>query len=78
MVGHPTIDLPRDLLKKLDDDTELTTKEISANQAFVVRAVLRAAPDPATLAPSVQKYLTAFPPRPRGWAAHKARTNRKP
>ena len=79
VVGHPTVDLPPDLVKKLDDVvTELADKMISANRAFVVRAVLRAAPDPATLAPAVKKYLAAFPPRPRGWAARKARKHGKP
>jgi len=79
VAGHPTVDLPPDLVKKLDDVvTELADKMISANRAFVVRALLRAAPDAATLAPAVRKYLKAFPPRPRGWAARKARKHGKP
>ena len=79
VAGHPTVDLPPDLVKKLDNVvTELGAKEIPANRAFVVRAVLRAAPDAATLAPAVKKYLADFPPRPRGWAARKARPSRKP
>jgi len=79
VAGHPTVDLPPDLVRKLDGVvTELAAKEIPANRAFVVRALLRAAPDAATLAPAVTKYLKAFPPRPRGWAARKARTSRKP
>jgi hypothetical protein len=79
VAGHPTVDLPPELVKKLDNVvTELATKEIPANRAFVVRALLRAAPDAATLAPAVRKYLKAFPPRPRGWAARKIRTSRKP
>jgi hypothetical protein len=77
VAGHPTVDLPPDLVKKLDDVViELATKRIPANRAFVVRAVLRATPDATTLAPAVRKYLAAFPPRPRGWAARKARTSR--
>jgi hypothetical protein len=73
VAGHPTVDLNRDLVKKLDDVvTELAEKRIPANRAFVVRALLRAAPDVTTLAPAVKKYLAAFPPRPRGWAARKA------
>ena len=79
VAGHPTVDLPPDLVGKLDGVvTELAAKEIPANRAFVVRALLRAAPDAATLAPAVKKYIKAFPPRPRGWAARKARTSRKP
>jgi hypothetical protein len=74
VAGHPTVDLPPDLVKKLDDVvTELAAKMITANRAFVVRALLRATPDAVTLTPAVKKYLAAFPPRPRGWAALKAR-----
>jgi len=79
VAGHPTVDLPRELVKKLDDVvTELAEKMISANRAFVVRALLRAAPDAPTLAPAVKQYLADFPPRPRGWAALKARKHGKP
>ena len=79
VAGHPTVDLPPDLVKKLDNVvTELAEKLIPANRAFVVRALLRTAPDAATLAPAVKKYLDAFPPRPRGWAALKARKRGKP
>ncbi len=78
VAAHPTVDLPPDLVKKLDEVvTELAAKMIPANRAFVVRAVLRATPDATTLAPAVRKYLAAFPPRPRGWAALKARTRGK-
>jgi hypothetical protein len=74
VAGHPTVDLPRELVKKLDDVvTELAEKTISANRAFVLRALLRATPDLHTLVPAVRKYLAEFPPRPRGWAARKAR-----
>ena len=51
---------------------------IPANRAFVVRALLRTAPDAPTLAPAVKKYLADFPSRPRGWAALKARKHVKP
>jgi hypothetical protein len=79
VAGHPTVDLPASLVKKLDDVvTELAAKMISANRAFVVRALLRAAPDNQTLAPAVRKYLADFPPRPRGWAARQARNPRRP
>ncbi len=79
VAAHPTVDLPPDLVKKLDDVvTELADKMIPANRAFVVRALLRAAPDAQTLAPAVRKYLAAFPPRPRGWVARKARKGGKP
>jgi len=79
VAGHPTVDLPSNLVKRLDGVvTELAAKGIPANRAFLVRALLRAAPDAATLAPAVQKYLKAFPARPRGWAARKARKSQKP
>ncbi len=79
VAGHPTVDLPRELVKKLDDVvTELAEKMIPANRAFVVRALLRTAPDAPTLAPAVKKYLADFPSRPRGWAALKARKHVKP
>jgi hypothetical protein len=74
VAGHPTVDLPPHLVKKLDDVvTELAAKMIPANRAFVVRALLRAAPEASALAPAVRKFLATFPPRPRGWAARKAR-----
>ena len=39
VAAHPTVDLPPDLVKKLDDVvTELADKMIPANRAFVVRA----------------------------------------
>jgi len=76
VAGHPTVDLPPDLVKKLDGVvTELAAKEIPANRAFVVRALLRAAPEAAELAPAIKRYLADFPPRPRGWAARKARSS---
>ena len=79
VAGHPTVGLPPHLVKKLDGVvTELAEKLIPANRAFVVRALLRTAPDAKTLAPAIKKYLATFPPRPRGWAAHKARPSRKP
>ena len=79
VAGHPTVDLPPDLVKKLDGVvTELAAKEIPANRAFVVRALLRAAPTVQSLAPAVRKYLAAFPSRPRGWAALKACKHGKP
>jgi hypothetical protein len=77
VAGHPTVDLPSALVKKLDSVvTELAAKEIPANRAFVVRALLRAAPEAETLAPAVRKYLKACPPQPRGWAARKAQISR--
>ena len=79
VAGHPTVGLPPHLVKKLDGVvTELADKMIPANRAFVMRALLRAAPDAQTLAPAVRKYLAAFPPRPRGWAALKVRKHGKP
>lgn len=78
VAGHPTVDLPPVLVKKLDSVVaELAAKEIPANRAFVVRALLRAAPEAADFAPAVKRYLADFPPRPRGWAAREARMRRK-
>ena len=47
------------LIEQMVDDvvTELAAKEISANRAYVVRAILRAAPKPAAWIAAVQKYL---------------------
>ena len=74
ITGHPTVDLPKEHVKKLDDVvTELAAKGIIANRAFVVRAMLRAARDGTALAPAVKKFLADFPAKPRGWAALKAR-----
>jgi len=74
IAGHPTVDLPKDQVKKLDDVvTELAAKNITANRAFVVRATLRAARDGKALAPAVGRFLADFPAKPRGWAALKAK-----
>ena len=74
IAGHPTVDLPREHVKKLDDVvTELAAKGVTANRAFVVRAILRAARDGTALAPAVQKFLTDFPSKPRGRAALNAK-----
>ena len=79
VAGHPTVDLPPDLVKKLDGVvTDLAEELIPANRAFVVRALLRSAPDAKAFAPAMKKYLAAFPPRPRGWAARKAGKGGKP
>jgi hypothetical protein len=78
VADHPTVDLPREHVRKLDEVVaELAEKGITANRAFVVRAILRAAPDSATLVPAVKKFLAEFPSRPRGWAALKARKRGK-
>jgi len=66
VAGIPTVDLPPRLVQKLDDVvTELAAREISANRAYVVRGILRAAPKPAAWIAAVQKYLKEFPRRPR-------------
>ena len=65
--GHPTVDLPKEDVKKLDDVVlHLARAKIIATRAYVVRALLRAAPDGRTLAPGVKKYLADFPTKPRG------------
>jgi len=74
IAGRPTVDLPKEHVKKLDDVvTELAAKGVTANRAFVVRAMLRAARDGTALAPAVGKFLADFPAKPRGWAALKAK-----
>lgn len=66
VAGIPTVDLPARLIEKLDNVvTELAAKSIAANRAYVVRAILRAAPKPAAWADSVQQFLEDFPRRPR-------------
>ena len=64
---HPTVDLPKDDVKKLDGVVaHLARAKIIATRAYVVRAILRAAPDGKKLAPSVKKFLEDFPNKPRG------------
>jgi len=66
VAGIPTVDIPPRLVVKLDGVvTELAAKEITANRAYVVRAILRAAPKPEAWFAAVQKYLKDFPRRPR-------------
>lgn len=78
---HPTVDLPKDDVKKLDGVVaHLARAKIIATRAYVVRAVLRAAPAGKTLAPAVAKFLEDFPNKPRGLSkirlARLARANR--
>lgn len=64
---HPTVDLPKDDVKKLDGVVlHLAKAKIIATRAYVVRAILRASPDGKKLAPAVQKFLEDFPNKPRG------------
>ncbi len=66
VAGIPTVDLPPRLVTKLDRVvTELAAKDIAANRAYVVRAMLRSAPKPEAWASAVQKFLKDFPRRPR-------------
>jgi hypothetical protein len=64
---HPTVDLPKDDIRKLDGVVlHLAKARIIATRAFVVRAILRAAPDGKALAPAVRQFLEDFPNKPRG------------
>lgn len=66
VAGIPTVDLPVRLVEKLDRVvTELAAKDIVANRAYVVRAILRSAPKPEAWFGAVQKFLKDFPRRPR-------------
>lgn len=66
VAGIPTVDLPSRLIEKLDRVvTELAAKGIFANRAYVVRAILRAAPKPETWVAAVNGFLKEFPRRPR-------------
>lgn len=77
VAGAPTVDLPPALIAKLDRVvTELGAKSIMTNRAYVVRAILRAAPKPEAWAPAVSQYLTANPRRPRT-AARRAKPHGK-
>ncbi|HRI81838.1 MAG TPA: hypothetical protein PLF88_05340 [Opitutaceae bacterium] len=77
VAGRPTVDLPTDHVKKLDNVAdELAQKEVFlANRAFVVRAILRASPSGKELAPLVREFLEAYPYKPRG--VSKLRLERK-
>jgi hypothetical protein len=64
---HPTVDLPKDDVKKLDGAVaHLARAKIIATRAYVVRAILRAAHGGKKLAPGVKKFLEEFPNKPRG------------
>jgi hypothetical protein len=64
---HPTVDFPKHDVEKLDGViSHLAKARIIGTRTFVVRAILRAAPDGRTLAPDVKKFLTDFPNKPRG------------
>jgi hypothetical protein len=64
---HPTVDLPKDDVKKLDGVVaHLARARFITTRAYVVRAILRAAPNGKKLAPSVKKFLEDFPNKPRG------------
>lgn len=66
IAGNPTVDLPARLIAKLDRVvTELAVNQISANRAYVVRAILRSAPKPEIWAPAIERFLRDFPRRPR-------------
>lgn len=68
VAGRPTVDLPREHVRKLDVVAESLAKQevIIANRAFVVRAILRASPPGRELAPVVRDFLEKFPNKPRG------------
>jgi hypothetical protein len=68
VTGHPTVDLPKDQVRKLDDVVDgLHDAGVTATRAFVVRAVLRSLRDGGSIAPDVRQFLENFPPKPRGW-----------
>ncbi len=68
VTGRPTLDLPRDQVKKLDGVVAgLHDAGVTATRAFVVRAILRALRDGETIASDVQAFLEKFPPKARGW-----------
>lgn len=68
ITGHPTLDLPKDQVKKLDAVVDgLHDVGVTATRSFVVRAVLRSVRDGGSIAPDVRKFLEKFPLRPRGW-----------
>ena len=67
VIDHPTVDLPKADVRKLDGVvTHLAGAKIIATRAYVVRAILRAAPNGKALAPAVRKFLADFPNKPRG------------
>ena len=79
VAGIPTVDLPKRLVTKLDRVvTELAGRDIMANRAYVVRAILRAAPKPAVWVGAVNKYLEDFPRRPRTVVAKPKKNHAKP
>lgn len=68
VTGHPTVDLPKDQVRKLDEVVDgLHDAGVTATRAFVVRAVLRSLRDGGSIAAEVGRFLEEFPPKPRGW-----------
>ncbi len=68
ITGHPTLDLPRDQVRKLDAVVvALADAGVIATRAFVVRAILRALRNGGAIGSEVQAFLDKFPPKARGW-----------
>lgn len=68
VTGHPTLDLPPDQVRKLDEVVaDLHKVGVTATRAFVVRAILRALRNGGAIASDVQAFLEKFPPKARGW-----------
>jgi hypothetical protein len=62
IAGHPTVNLPKDDVKKLDGVVaHLAKAKIVATRAYVVRAILRASPDGKALAPARGEVSGGFP-----------------
>ena len=77
IADYPTVELEESDVKKLDDAvTALLRENVSANRAFVARAMVRKLPGDMKVAPIVKKFMKEHPPAPRGWAARQANGKR--
>lgn len=77
IADYPTVELEEGDVKKLDDAvTALLREDVSANRAFVARALVRKMPEDVKVVSVVKKFMKDHPPAPRGWAARQAKGKR--
>jgi len=78
VAGHPTVDLPRELVKKLDDVvTDLAEKMISANRRLSCARCCAPRPTRKSWPRPSGNTSRSFPRDRAGWAARKARKRGK-
>jgi hypothetical protein len=74
IADYPTVELEESDVSKLDDAVTVLLRDgVSANRAFVARAIVRKMPADVKIVPLVKKFVKEHPPAPRGWAARRAK-----